>query len=103
MNDAVRVSCPLFLLTTTAACWKCGTAQLVTGLGSHRVVEDGMFFGDEGDTSELVLLSNVEVMPQEVLDYVEAANPRYAQPQSNTARSTYYANTCECGALFGDF
>ena len=100
MSDGIQVFGPLFLLSSTEACWKCGTRQTVSGLGAHRLMDE---VGEVGDSSGLILLSNIATMPAEVCEYMQARNPRYVLRQSRTAESTYYANTCECGALIGDF
>ena len=41
--------------------------------------------------------------PFPVFKFVAQRNYRYMKRHSRTAGETYYANTCECGANFGDF
>lgn len=100
MNDGIQVLDPLFLLISAEACWQCRAPQTVIAIGAHRLIDE---YGEVGDSRGLILLSNITAMPAHVWEYIRARNPRYVLRQSRTAESTYYANTCECGALIGDF
>jgi len=102
MSDTIRAHCPLYLFTSTEPCWKCGTVQSVVGIATNSLVADGNVIGMSGDASELIFLTNIEAMPEEVFAYVSLQNPRYMKRYSRTADFVYYANTCECGANFGD-
>lgn len=90
-------------MTATVACWKCGAAQVVAGLGCHNLTEEGTDLARAGDRSQLFLLSYVASLPQAVLHEIQKRNPRYQKHWSRTAEEHYCANACECGALFGDF
>lgn len=103
MNDLLLVHCPLYLLTSSEPCWKCGTPQSVNAVAVHNLLEDGELVVDEGDETELLVLSDIVQMPFEVFKYVAQRNHRYMKRHSRTAGEVYYANTCECGANFGDF
>lgn len=103
MNDQLLIHCPLYLLTSSEPCWKCGASQSVSAIAAHNLVDDGEPVFDEGDETELLLLSNIVQMPFEVFKYVAQRNHRYMKRHSRTAGEVYYANTCECGANFGDF
>jgi len=103
MDDALQVDCPLYLLKSSEPCWKCGSEQVVHALGTHNLHDGEDNVVTPGDTSELVLLSNITDMPFAVFKYVAQRNHRYMQRFSRTAGEKYYANTCECGANFGDF
>jgi hypothetical protein len=98
--DELEATAPLYLLESTEPCWKCGQPQSVIAIGSFNVECEGARIGDG---KNLILLSNVESMPDAVFAYVAARNNRFKKHHSYTADSTYYANTCECGANFGDF
>jgi hypothetical protein len=41
-------------------------------------------------------------MPSELLAFIQQRQPRYKKQYSRTAQMSYYANTCQRGALFGD-
>jgi hypothetical protein len=41
-------------------------------------------------------------MPSELLAFIQRSLPQYKKQYSHTAEMSYYANTCQCGALFGD-
>jgi hypothetical protein len=103
VDEALQVHCPLYLLKSSEPCWKCGSTQVVHALGVHNLKDDGEDVVDAGDTSELILLSNIVEMPFTVFKYVAQRNHRYMKRYSRTAGEKYYANTCECGANFGDF
>ena len=103
MDEEIEVFAPLYLLTSTEECWKCHKPQNVIALGTHQIVDDSQIFGDSADTTDLLLLSNIESMPPEVLQYIVQRYPRFMERYSDTAEASYYANTCECGANFGDF
>jgi hypothetical protein len=103
VDEALQVHCPLYLLTSSEVCWKCGATQYVLALGTHNLHDGEYDVVEPGDMSELVLLSNVEEMPLPVFEYMAQKNQRYMRHYSRTAGQTYYANTCECGANFGDF
>jgi hypothetical protein len=103
MDDFLQVHCPIFLLTSSEPCWKCGAVQTVNAIGTHALREGDEELTESGDTSELFLLSNITDMPLQVFKYVAQRNHRYMQRHSRTAGESYYANTCECGANFGDF
>ena len=103
MGDYLQVHCPLFLLTSSEPCWKCGTVQKVNAIATHAIRDGDEELADAGDTSELFLLSNIVEMPFLIFKYVAQRNHRYMKRHSRTAGETYYANTCECGANFGDF
>jgi len=103
MNDIIQVRCPLYLLRSTEPCWRCDLPQSVVALGTHSLLDDGEGVGDPDDRLALILLSNIEAMPDAVLEYITQRNPRYVKQYSRTADSTYYANSCDCGANFGDF
>ena len=103
MDDFLQVHCPLFLLTSSEPCWKCGAVQTVNAIGTHAIRDGEEELADPGDTSELFLLSNIVEMPFPVFKFVAQRNHRYMKRHSRTAGATYYANTCECGANFGDF
>ncbi|MEO8315604.1 MAG: hypothetical protein ABI645_12530 [Pseudomonadota bacterium] len=56
-----------------------------------------------GDMSELLFLTDVTNFPPQILAEITRRNPRYELRYSSMAEAEYYANTCACGALFGDF
>jgi hypothetical protein len=103
MNDVLHVQCPLYLLASTQTCWKCGQSQSVAALGTHSLMDDENQVGDPKDQTDLVFLTNIISMPAEVFEYIARGNQRYMRRHSLAADTIYYANTCECGANFGDF
>ena len=99
----MQVQCPLYLLTSTAACWKCSRSQSVVALGACSIVEEGKAVSDPEGPTDLFFLTAITSMPAEVFECVVLRNPRYTLRHSRASESTYYCNTCECGAHFGDF
>ena len=53
---------------------------------------------------EICILSEVEELPQSVLQFVRKRFPSFRLKYSKTLGSRYYANTCpKCGVISGDF
>jgi hypothetical protein len=98
--DEIEATCPVFLATSVEPCWKCDQPQQVTAIALKIFTADGDSIGDGQD---LFFLTNIESMPEDVFEFVSSRNARYKKHYSYTADSTYFANTCECGANFGDF
>ncbi|WDT77903.1 MAG: hypothetical protein MPW16_22020 (plasmid) [Candidatus Manganitrophus sp.] len=103
MDEKMRIDCPVYLLTSAAECWKCSKPQSVVAIGTHQLFDGADEIGDLSDQNDLILLSNIGSMPFEVFKYIGQRNHRYMKRYSHTAEATYFANTCECGANFGDF
>ncbi len=102
IDDAVAVEGRLYLLTANAACWKCGRPQDVVAIAAQGLSEGGEPIPDTQDPMSLVVLSAIVEMPSELLAFIQQRQPRYQKQYSRTAETSYYANTCQCGALFGD-
>jgi len=102
IDDAVAVEGRLYLLTANAACWKCGRPQDVVAIAAQGLSEGGEPIPDTQDPRSLVVLSAIVEMPSELLAFIQRRQPRYQKQYSRTAEMSYYANTCQCGALFGD-
>ena len=100
MENAVTVEGTLYLLTAQQVCWKCRAEQLVVALAAQRLSDESPPV--EHTSEDLVVLSDIIEMPEEVFSYLRQHNPRYESRYSNTAGHSYFSNTCECGALFGD-
>lgn len=103
MQSEHQIHTPLYVLTATMACWKCRREQTVVALGCHNLSDGEQDMVPFGDVSELLLLSDVTKLPPTVLKELVKRNPLYTLRYSSTAEEEYFANTCGCGALFGDF
>ena len=101
IDDAVAVEVRLYLLTANAACWKCGRPQDVVAIAAQGLSEGGEPIPDTQDPKSLVVLSAIVEMPSELLAFMQQRQPRYQKQYSRTAEMSYYANTWQCGALFG--
>jgi len=102
IDDAVAVEGRLYILTANAACWKCGRPQDVVAIAAQGLREGGEPIPDTQDPMSLIVLSAIVEMPSELLAFIQQRQPRYQKQYSRTAEMSYYANTCQCGALFGD-
>jgi hypothetical protein len=102
MDGVIAVQGRLYLLTANAACWKCGKPQDVVVIAAQGLSEGGEPIPDTQDPRSLVALSAIAEMPSELLAFIQQRQPRYKRQYSRTAEMSYYANTCQCGALFGD-
>lgn len=103
MENKLLVHTPLYVLTAAMACWKCSVSQTVVALACHNLSDGEQDMAPFGDVSDLLLLSEVTKLPTQVLQELVKRNPRYELRYSSTAEEEYFANTCDCGALFGDF
>jgi len=94
-DDAIRIDPPLYLAHTRMSCWRCGADMPAIALVAPSVAET------EG---EICLLSEVEELPESVLQFVRKRFPSFKLTYSKTLGLRYYANTCpRCGVIFGDF
>lgn len=107
-NDAMdkgklMLTSPVYLLQSTAECWKCHSVQSVVALAATTVREfdDGEFRELGGD--DLIVLQNLVELPPEILEAIHRFHPQFQKRFSKTAECEYYMNTCSCGAHFGDF
>jgi hypothetical protein len=101
-DDAIVVEGRLYLLTANAECWKCRRPQDVVVIAAQGLSEGGEAISDSQDTGSLVILSAIEEMPSDLLTFIQKRQPGYQKQYSRAAEMSYYANTCQCGALFGD-
>lgn len=97
-----RIGSPIFLITSTEDCWRCGIPQPVIALASCSVLEADQD-DEDAETSGPVILSSISRMPDEIERYLTSRFPRCQMHRSRTAGYAYFTNFCECGANFGDF
>ena len=90
-----RIEPPLYLASTSIACWRCGANMPAVGIIAPRVPDAEV---------EICILSAIQELPPPVLDFIQKRFPTFKRKFSKTTRSEYYANTCPaCGVLSGDF
>ena len=96
MHDSlIQIDPPLYLAHTMISCWRCGADMPAIALVAPNVAEA------EG---EICILSEIEELPEAVLQYVGNRFPSFKLKYSKTSGSRYYANTCpKCGVISGDF
>jgi len=98
-DDQLQISAPIYVLESSTSCWSCGGETLVVALGVEHL--EGLEQDDE--ESCMVILSEIEDLPTELLKLI---SPRYSSLKrrySKTADRRYYMNHCSCGAPLGDF
>ena len=94
-DDEIRIDPPLYLAHTMTSCWRCGAAMPALALVAPNVAET------EGG---ICILSEVQQLPESVLQFVRQRFPSFKQKYSKTLGQRYYANTCpRCGVISGDF
>ncbi len=94
-DDPIRIDPPLYLAHTRMSCWRCGADMPAIALVAPSVA------ATEG---EICLLSEVEELPESVLQFVRKRFPSFKLKYSKTLGLRYYANTCpRCGVISGDF
>lgn len=96
---------PLYLLSGQTSCWKCGADEVVIALVAADVQdEDGWINADHPEEDpEPILLGDITGMPDDIAAYLRTNHSRFCMRFSKTAGHSYYANTCKCGAIFGEF
>ncbi len=94
-DDPIRIDPPLYLAHTRMSCWRCGADMPAIALVAPNVAET------EG---EICILSEVEELPESVLQFARKRFPSFKLRYSKTLGLRYYANTCpRCGVISGDF
>ncbi len=94
-DQKTTINPPLFLASTTIACWRCGADMPAVGLIAPKVPDN---------EDEVCILSDITELPPSVLAFVQKRFPTFKRKFSKTTRTEYYANTCpKCGILSGDF
>jgi hypothetical protein len=94
-ETGLKVFPPLYLVGKKISCWKCGGKMPAVALVAPKV--------EEMD-DEVCILSDIDKLPDEVLEYLKKRVPTFKLTYSKTVGGKYYANTCpHCGMLSGDF
>jgi len=94
-DNSIRIEPPLYLTHTMISCWRCGAKMPALALVAPNVADT------EG---EICILSEVEDLPESVLQFVRKRFPSFKLKYSKTLGLRYYANTCpRCGVISGDF
>ena len=99
-DDAVlQISDPIYVVESSSSCWSCGRETLVVALAVESL--DGQEQDDE--ESCLIVLTEIEELPPELLRLISPRYPSLKNRYSKTAGRRYYMNHCSCGAPLGDF
>ena len=94
-DDSMTIWPPIYIVGMKIGCWKCGERMPVVALLAPTV---------EGAEDQVCVLSDIVVLPEGVLGYVQKRVPTFQFRYSKTVQGKYYANTCpSCGMLSGDF
>ena len=94
-DDSIRIAPPLYVAHTIISCWRCGAKMPAVALVAPNVAEAD---------SEICILSEIEELPNVILQFVGNRFPSFTLRYSKTVGSRYYANTCPtCGVISGDF
>ena len=81
----------------------CKAPQRVVAIATqHLESEEETIDVLSGTDRDLLVLSNVVEMPRQIQANLTERFPRYRKHFSTTAVHAYFANTCACGAYFGD-
>ncbi|MCP4217832.1 MAG: hypothetical protein GY765_24535 [bacterium] len=98
-GSCVRALAPIYLLESTAPCWKCEQNIPVITLASNGIRDTREDFVIEG----LVLFSYVVSLPGKLRKFLAKRFPFFRKAYSQTTNSHYFINHCPCGAIQGDF
>lgn len=101
----LRLKAPLYLLTSTEPCYRCGAAAPVVALACKAFDDADADPAELAElTSEPVLIDNVTEMPDLLLKLIREVHPHYEKRRSRMANCDYFMNVCpHCSAHFGDF
>jgi len=102
--DSLRLFAPVYLLTSTERCYRCGSIAPVVAIAARQFVDTA---GDEVEVApqvEPILVHDVTAMPDAVLKLIHEIHPHYDKRYSKMAEKEYFMNHCpRCKAHFGDF
>jgi hypothetical protein len=88
---------PIYLAIGKHSCWKCNGTFSVAALIASSV-------DDPQAEGFVCILSNIESVPDRLLEVIQAKVSSFQLTASRTAGFHYYGNVCpKCGALSGDF
>ena len=94
-DDSLTIWPPIYMVGMKIGCWKCGERMPVVALLAPTV---------EGAEDQVCVLSDIVVLPEDVLGYMQKRVPTFQLRYSKTVQGKYYANICpSCGMLSGDF
>jgi hypothetical protein len=97
-TENVTVFAPLYLVESSALCWRCKRLTKVVALAAAQVLCDGWRRGD------VTVLSNVRSLPAPFADLMVQVWPQYHPDYSKQAGGRYLMNHCDrCKAKLGDF
>lgn len=98
---SLRLNPPIYLLTSTEPCYRCGRQAPVVAVACKSLVDAEE---DSDDTDEPILIDNITRMPDALLKLILGIHPHYQKRHSKMAGSEYFMNLCpHCHAHFGDF
>ena len=105
--SALKIESPIYLLESTEKCYRCGVTAPVVALACFKMavqLDDGGGWEEMLNSEELILISNVVLLPPSILDRVQEIHPFLKKRFSRTANTEYLMNVCpECNVHFGDF
>jgi hypothetical protein len=94
-SDSLKIHPPLYLIGKVVHCWKCEAKMPAVALLAPHI---------EDTEEQVCILSEVEILPNEITHYIQSRVPSFKLKYSKTAAQRYFANTCpKCGILSGDF
>jgi hypothetical protein len=100
-DNVLQVAAPLFVLTGSMCCWKCDARGEVIALSALSLSANGQIYGDPKYPG-LLILAYIVAMPKDLERYLAETRPHFRKHYSKTADQFYFANTCLCGANYGD-
>ena len=95
------VESPLYLFTVEQACYSCCAEIETIAIATNHLI-DPEYDDEDAMNGEVCLLSDIESLPREILDAIQAEHPSYQARHSHTAGFEYLMTVCKCGAHQGD-
>jgi hypothetical protein len=94
-RSGLKIEPPLYMIGMVIHCWKCQSKMPAIAILAPHV---------EDTEDQVCILTEIESMPDEMMQYIQGRVPTYKLTYSKTVAQRYFANTCpKCGMLSGDF
>jgi hypothetical protein len=93
-----RMIAPIFILESTAYCWKCEMLIKVITLTSNGFIDH-----NNETTADFIIYGEIIELPNQLEHYLNQHFPNFYIDYSKTVNTNYYMNHCICQAKQGNF
>lgn len=97
----LSISAPIYVAESVITCWTCRCTTLVVALAVEEI--EGIFEDEEEDEKGLILLSDMEELPDDIGRLLGPCYPFLKKHNSKPLGLRHVINHCSCGAPLEDF